>query len=313
LVDESLALSEGLSDPLLRGIPTVNRAAIATEDGDLALAGELLDRALPLAEELHVPAMLWMVLSWRPVLATMRGEFETAERIANECLVLGQEAEQPDAFMMFASQLFCLRFLQGRLDELEAMAVQTIVEGVGSQGAESDCLLAVLYSELDRLPEARAAFERGARDDFGHVPVGLLRLPMLAISAETCARLGDAARARVLYEILAPEAESLVVAGPTCFGSTRRYLGLLATTCGRLDDADAEFAGAAEIHERIGARPWLVRTQVDWARMLILRDAPGDTTTARSFLGRAHLTAGELGMVTSGRAAAALLERLGDR
>jgi class 3 adenylate cyclase/tetratricopeptide (TPR) repeat protein len=312
LVSEALALASELSDPVLTGFPTVNRAALAVEDGDLALADELLAAALPIAEDLHIPGMLWLVLSWLPVLAMTRGAFDDAEGGLNESLVLGQAADQPDAIMMFASQLFCLRFLQGRVAELEEMMVQSVVAGIGPGGPAADCLLAVLYSELGRMSEARAAFDQSARDDFARFPSGYLYLGMLAFSAETCARLGDARRAAVLFGLLEPRREPFVVLGPTCFGATSRYLGLAATTSGRFDEADAAFAAASDLHERAGARPWLARTQVDWARMRLARDGSG-APAARSLLERALATTRELGMASTGREAATLLDGIAAR
>ena len=50
-----------------------------------------------------------------------------------------------------------------------------------------------------------------------------------------------------------------------------RYIGLLAWTLGRLDDAEAHFKAAEAMNERIGARPWLAYTREDHARLLNLR------------------------------------------
>ena len=56
-----------------------------------------------------------------------------------------------------------------------------------------------------------------------------------------------------------------------------RYIGLLAATSARPDDAEHHFERALDLNGRIGARPWLAHTQRDYARMLSTRDRPGDT------------------------------------
>ena len=50
-------------------------------------------------------------------------------------------------------------------------------------------------------------------------------------------------------------------------GAVSRYLGLLAATLDRRDEAARHFEHALALHERIGARPWLERTRRDVARM----------------------------------------------
>jgi hypothetical protein len=50
------------------------------------------------------------------------------------------------------------------------------------------------------------------------------------------------------------------------------------------------------MHERMGARPWTARTQLDYAGMLLERDASGDRERARELLAAALATAREIGM-----------------
>ena len=99
----------------------------------------------------------------------------------------------------------------------------------------------------------------------------------LSLLAETSNALGDTERASVLYELLLPYGDRIAVAYPEIStGSVARYLGLLATTLERWDDAARHFEQAIETHERIGARPWLAHTYDDYASMLVVRDRPGD-------------------------------------
>lgn len=109
--------------------------------------------------------------------------------------------------------------------------------------------------------------------------------------------LGDASRAAVLHERLSPYADRVAVSCPEIsIGSVSRYLGLLASTLARWDDAERHFRDALAMNERIGARPWLAHTQDDYARMLLALGRPGDAETARGLLDQALATYRDLGM-----------------
>ena len=79
-------------------------------------------------------------------------------------------------------------------------------------------------------------------------------------------------------------------------GAVARYLGILASTMSRWEDAARHFEDALEMNKRMGARPWLAHTQNDYARMLLARDRPGDRERAQELLEQALATYRELGM-----------------
>lgn len=76
---------------------------------------------------------------------------------------------------------------------------------------------------------------------------------------------------------------------------------------GDLDQADAYFAQALEIHERIEALYFIAQTQVDWAEMLIQRDNPGDAEHAHEPAAQARVIAGQYHFPVLIERAAALL------
>jgi hypothetical protein len=125
------------------------------------------------------------------------------------------------------------------------------------------------------------------------------------------ASLTDEPSALALHDLLAPYADRLEGGGFICWGSVAHYLGMLATTLGRFDDAESRFAAASATHTRIDAPCWLARTRLEWARMLIARDAEGDAGRARDLLGQALHTAHELGLGTVERRSLGLLAELG--
>jgi uncharacterized protein HemY len=86
----------------------------------------------------------------------------------------------------------------------------------------------------------------------------------------------------------------------------QRYLGILASTTSRWDEAAAHFEDAIAMNARIGARPLLAHTQHDYARMLLKLDQPGDRERARELAVEGVATFRELGMDSWARAAAEL-------
>jgi DNA-binding CsgD family transcriptional regulator len=100
------------------------------------------------------------------------------------------------------------------------------------------------------------------------------------------------------YHLLRPYAGRNVIVGGAvaCYGAASRYLGMLAATMARWDEAEQHFQEALAMNTRTGARPWLAHTQHDYAIMLLARGQPEDRTQAMTLLEEALATARELGM-----------------
>ncbi len=91
------------------------------------------------------------------------------------------------------------------------------------------------------------------------------------------------------------------------------YLGDLATVLGRFDEADAYFAKAATVNDRMAARFFAARTDLKWGELLVERRAPGDTEKARQLLSMAHSLAATQGYGTVERRAMAGVQDLDSR
>jgi hypothetical protein len=115
--------------------------------------------------------------------------------------------------------------------------------------------------------------------------------------SEVCVALGDSQRAPDLYEMLSPLADRCVIIseGVSCWGSVAHHLGKLAALTGDYGTAEAHFAQAIETQERLRARPFIVRTQYEYAKMLLNRGDRSDCKRARQILDEALATARELG------------------
>lgn len=237
----------------------------------------------------------------------LAGKIELAEAQAGSALEIGRSTGQPDAPFMFLGQLTAIRFEQGRLDELVDQLVPLPDEYPTFPTVYS--LLALAYTETGRTAEARGVFETLVRSDFSKSAFDAVWLRWVSDCATVCAAVRDADRAAVLHRMLAPYADQFpVFAVGTASGSVSYYLGILAATTRDFDEAEARFATAAATHETMGAPTWLARTRLEWARMLLTRQTPGDAEQARELLGQALDTARIFGLANVERRAVELLQ-----
>ena len=128
---------------------------------------------------------------------------------------------------------------------------------------------------------------------------------------EAVAMAGMPDLARELYEHIRPLAGECVMLGLSYVGwegPWARVLGLLAASLERWDEAGAHFEDAIARCRRLGARPYLARTEYEYGRMLIAR---GERTRARALIASARQAAAELGMPGLVRLADAKLAEIG--
>jgi len=144
-------------------------------------------------------------------------------------------------------------------------------------------------------------------DRFSAIPE-FLRLYGLTRFAEACARVGDADRAAVLYDLLAPHQGIMATSGGDTSGAVDHYLGLLAVTLERHAAAADHFAAAAVVHESFPAPTLLARTRLEWARLLLAGGRSADAAPARDLLEQALGTARNLGLGIERRALELLQE-----
>jgi tetratricopeptide (TPR) repeat protein len=266
------------------------------ELGDVQGADIQIAAAGKLAEAMQRPLWLWWTALFRCARAQLDGRFDEAERLAGEALAIGQRGQGENATNAFAQAMYNIRREQGRLAEIEG-AVGHFVELYPALPAWR-VARAMLHLELGRGAEAREGFELIAEPGFDALPRDANWLIAVTLLSEICAALGDASRAEQLYELLRPYANRNVVVGraATCNGSASRLLGMLAATMGVHETAEGHFIEALAMHERMGTRPWTVRTQVAYAELLLSRRRRGDHGRASELLQAAGMTAGELGM-----------------
>ncbi len=272
------------------------RVLFLLELGDMPATSAAIDAFARLADEAQQPFYLCNLLEFRATQALMQGRFDDSERFAQEALAIGQSMQAENAAGVFGLQMFTLRREQGRLKELEPVVryfvQQHTVAGAWRPG------LALIYSELGRREDAQEEFEHLAQHDFAGIPRDGLWTGCMTYLVDVCTFLGDKARAATLYQLLLPYAGHTVVIGTAaaCYGALSRYLGALAATLERWNEAERHFEDALAMNARMEAWPWLAHTQYQYATMLLARGQLGDDEKARELLSAALSTARELGM-----------------
>jgi hypothetical protein len=111
------------------------------------------------------------------------------------------------------------------------------------------------------------------------------------------ALLGDVERARQIRDLIAPYRDHSAVLGIAAFlGAVPHHCGVLNGVLGEWDDAVADLELGLERHRAMSARPWVALSQIELARVLAARDAPGDAARAAKLTAEATAMADELGL-----------------
>jgi tetratricopeptide (TPR) repeat protein len=267
------------------------------EQGDITAMDREIDHYTRQSAKLRLPRNQWYLTLVRSARAFLVGQFVEGEQLATQAAsVQGEASDQANAVMFFGAQLFTLRREQGRMAELEPALI-----GFAQQFAALPiwrCSVTAFHCEMGNHEAARREFDALAEHDFAALPHDANRPSSLALLSEACNMLGDAQRAEQLYQFMFPYAERNIVVATSAlaYGPAARYLGLLATTMGRWEDARRHFADALTMSEKMDARPWIAHTHHDHAQMLLTRNHAGDAEHAMRLLNLALTVAQELGM-----------------
>ena len=305
MMDELLELAPACDDPVVRFAAHWLQHGALIEMGEMDSALDHLDRAEGVATDLGQPSLRWLAKLSRVGVALMAGRIDDAERLSEQTFALGQSSGQADAAVFFLSQQWRIRLEQARLDEVEPLLVAARA-GLPRFKSSLGALLLQTYAEVGRPDDAQALLVELSADSF-HLPRDPTWLIAMMAISEGLRYLDDAPGAALIYEFLFPYAPLFATGGGVSLGCTAYYLGILASTMGRFDDAEHHLAYVAEVYQRVGAPALLGRTQVEWARTLLARRGPGDAARARELLDQALSTARQLGLVAVERRAVALL------
>jgi DNA-binding SARP family transcriptional activator/tetratricopeptide (TPR) repeat protein len=257
-----------------------------------------------LADRLGQPFYRSWVAGLHPMRALMQGRFEEAERLAREALGAAETADNWNGIASSRVQLaWCWKDMgQGaeRAAEVEHFVRDEVLARSQPGGAVAmwDANLALFMAEANLEARAQAYLDRVAERDDTELTRNVDGRSAAALAAEACALLADAPLARRLYELLLPRDGLCILGGRGVYfrGAVARYLGLLAATLGRTQDAVGHLQDALETNTRAQAPPWIARSLLELARALLARGEPADELRAADLLDRAALLTHDLGM-----------------
>jgi tetratricopeptide (TPR) repeat protein len=274
---------------------------------ELGEAGDIDDEiaaCVNLADRLRQPFYRSWVAGLHPMRALMQGRFDDAERLAGEALAAAESAANWNGVTASRVQLaWCWKDVgrsAERAAEVERFVQQEVLTRPLSGGAAAvwNGNLALFMAEAGLEARAREYLDRVAACDDAELTRNVDGRSAAALAAEACALLGDQRLAPRLYQLLLPREGLCIVGGRGVYfrGAVARYLGLLAATLDRADDAVRHLEKALETNTRAQAPPWIARSRFELGRALLARGRPVDERRAIDQLQRAERLALNLGM-----------------
>ena len=250
-----------------------------------------------LAAELHAPWFAWWGDMARAVRATIAGQFAEADRRAAAARDLGVAAGQDAAERVWTTNREGRLRAAAQYEELREFEpeVRRSRASYHMTAAWAALSAALRHARLEQGAEARAHLDllpesfRSSTDN---------RFPLFFV-AEAIVIGGPRELAAQLYPRITPMRDRYVMLGLSYMaweGPWARVIGLLAAYLERWDEATEAFEDAIARCRRLGARPYLARTEYEYGRALIARGRPADVERARALIASARSAADELGM-----------------
>ncbi|HUQ39313.1 MAG TPA: BREX system ATP-binding domain-containing protein [Acidimicrobiales bacterium] len=280
----------------------IMRTAHRLEAGDLAGVDMGIERLGHVGEDLRSGYMQSWATALTGMRAIMAGRFDEGEALAQEALdVAGGDI---NAMNVYFAQAMLLHHERGAFAAFEPVLEVGAAQSPGVVVYRA--ALCLFRAELGNHEAARAELDALSVDGFAGVPRDQTWTGSLMALSSAAAILGAGGHAAVLLGLFRGHAGRLVVSagGAICLGAADRYLGMLAMTSGRPDEAAEHFRRAIALESRVASPPNLARTRLWYGRLL----AADDPIAARPLLQDASATAADLGMVAVAAAANGLLE-----
>jgi predicted ATPase len=249
IVDEMLAAAEQAGEGDLLAQARLLRATALIELGDPEGLAEL-DAYCRHCERLRHARALYGALTRRSTLALLAGNLADAEDLADKALRLGLEIGEQDAYGVHETLSWAVRRATGDWHTFTELA-----SNPWPDFPLDEAIAQITAGDID-----------AARVTLSRLPVDTLSythdLEMLTFLTEVVVTAGtDEQRARLYERMTGYAGRHIVVGGcASYFGAVELYLGMLAQSLGRLDDARANFGAATELHRKLGAPAWAQRS-----------------------------------------------------
>jgi class 3 adenylate cyclase len=299
--EEAVRAAGAVADPLARYHALRCRFLTAICSGDVARARDDLAEARGLARRTAHPVARWFTSIMSCTMSALLGRLEEADAFAEEGFEFATRSGQPDAAFVRYSQLAPIRHDQARMEELRPVFEVLARELPGVPA----CLGVLTLAERETGMQREACEHLHTAAAVGFAPMDVAWGAAVGTYAFAAAGLDHREAAGALYPLLAPYESQVAYCAANAWLPIAHHLGALARVTGRLEIAERHLWVAAQLSERMGSPIWLARTQVEQARVRVLRGAT--VADVEPMLAAAHETAARLGAHGLERDAAAAL------
>lgn len=232
-----------------------------------------------------------MHLFLAPMLAAIDGRLVESEALSREQFEVWTRSGMPEAITYRATTALALRREQGRLAEI--VDAWDEFHAANPDEAAAAATVAFALTEQGDLDGAALRLEAGAAGDFRDIPPDAGWPLAVAMWCEAAAAVGDPRCAALLHAVTESADGIIAGTGGIIAGPMARLLALLEVVLGRVDDADAHFAGAIEQSRTLDSPVWVARCCLDWADALATR---GELERARTLADDADTAIGTLAL-----------------
>src|SRR5271165_6878935 len=258
-------------------------------DTEIALIAQL-------AESTRLPLARWHLLRQQASRAALAGVFTTARDRSEQARQLAVRIQDLSGTGMSYAFALSLASIRGDATELQPDFCEVRAGAPPIPIIRASRAAALVAT--GRADEARAVYETlrqlpAAGDRDARTLGSLIQLIDLMIAYR------DNSTAQATYDLFHPLADQGGTVGSglvSLYGSVHWPLGRLAALLGRTEQALDHFASALAVNTRLGARPFVVVTRLDWATTLAGRAAGDDLAQARELARQAAAEARRLDM-----------------
>jgi transcriptional regulator with XRE-family HTH domain len=295
VADEIVGIGASLSDPELTLEGLRIRLHAQFENGDQAAAAATALELKRLAEGLRHPEFIRLAAMWDVTVADLEGRFADAAELAARLHERLYKTGHPQAQVIPFAQRFSRSWLQGHAADYvpQLKALSAAEPGNLTWPA----VMVWCLAESGDRDQAAAVLAGTKPADAAAADANFLWWAVIAGFAGAADLTGDRDWAAALYDLVLPYAGRNCTLGVASFlGAADHWLGVLAATAGRSEEAAGHLEAALRRHQAMGARPWSALTQEAYGHLLSARGREADATRAAALTGAALHTAEELGL-----------------
>jgi len=272
---------------LMRQAAVLARAQLQESEANLF-------RATELASTTRHPRLVWQTHLVQAARALMRGDIRRSKELSNQAASAGRRVHDPSTDHLATLQAFQLaRFSNDWSGWAEA--AQTQIERFPSV-PHYRAGQALIYCRVGQLKLAEQILEYFASTTFDLGPLNSLSLWTFGVLAETAVRVGKRSYAVLLYELLLPYCDQVILAGWGAIidGAASHYLGMLASLMSQPSDSRRHFESALYTNRRLNAPLLIARTEFEYVRSMEVSDCDLDGRTRDEMMASARRTMSSL-------------------